>query len=63
MASKHTMIYWKSDNFYIGRLLEHPEIMTQGETLEELELNIKDAYILMQLDDIPEDYQLKEISI
>ena len=63
MASKHTMIYWKSDKFYIGRLLEHPEIMTQGETLEELELNIKDAYILMQLDDIPEDYQLKEISI
>lgn len=57
------MIYWKSDRFWLGRLLEHPEIMTQGETIEELELNIKDAYISMFLSDVPEDYQLKEISL
>ena len=31
------MIYWKGKRFWIGKLLEHPEIMTQGETLEELE--------------------------
>lgn len=30
--------------------------MTEGETLEELEENIKDAYQLMVLDDLPEDH-------
>ena len=45
-----TMLYWKSDKFWLGKLLEHPEIMTQGETIEELEENIKDAYLLMAID-------------
>ena len=51
MEAKMTLIYWKSDKFWLGKLLEHPEIMTQGETLEELEENIKDAYLLMAFDD------------
>ncbi len=63
MKPKMTMVYWKSDKFWLGKLLEHPEIMTQGETLEELEENIKDAYLLMAMDDVPEEYQLKEIII
>ena len=63
MKPKMTMVYWKSDKFWLGKLLEHPEIMTQGETLEELEENIKDAYLLMAMDDVPEEYQVKEISI
>ena len=63
MQPKMTMVYWKSDKFWLGKLLEHPEIMTQGETLEELEENIKDAYLLMAMDDVPEEYQVKEIAI
>ena len=63
MKSKMTMVYWKSDKFWLGKLLEHPEIMTQGETLEELEENIKDAYLLMAMDDVPEEYEVKEIAI
>ena len=47
METKLQMIYWKGDKFWVGKLLEHPEIMTQGETLEELEENMKDAYMLM----------------
>ena len=58
-----TLIYWKSDQFWLGKLLEHPEIMTQGESLEELEENIKDAYLLMALDDVPDQYKTKEISL
>ena len=58
-----TLIYWKDENFYIGKLLEHPEIMTQGETLEELEVNIKDAYVMMYIDDVPNNYQIKEIAL
>lgn len=58
---KLTMIYWRDGDFWLGRILEHPEIMTQGETLEELEENLKDAYRLIVLDEVPDDYQIKEI--
>ncbi len=54
--TKMTMIYWQSDKFWLGKLLEHPEIMTQGETLQELEENIKDAFVLMAMDDVPNEY-------
>ena len=63
MKTEMMMIYWKSDKFWLGKLFEHPEIMTQGETIEELEENIKDAYLLMAMDDVPEEHQMKEIAI
>ena len=44
-------------------MLEHPEIMTQAETVEELEENIKDAYLLMAMDEVPDEYQVKEVLI
>ena len=61
MKTKMTMVYWKGEKYWLGKLLERPEIMTQGETLEELEENIKDAYLLMVMYDVPEEYQTKEI--
>jgi len=61
--TKMTMVYWKSDQFWLGKLLEHPEVMTQGESLEELEENIKDAFLLMAMDEVPKGYQVKEIRI
>jgi predicted RNase H-like HicB family nuclease len=57
------MVYWKSQRFWLGKLLEHPEIMTQGETLEELEENLKDAYREIVLEDVPEHYEIKEIAL
>ncbi|MEW6113924.1 MAG: type II toxin-antitoxin system HicB family antitoxin [Thermodesulfobacteriota bacterium] len=53
MEKKLTMIYWKGERFWLGKLLEHPEIMTQGETLEDLEENLKDAYRLIALEENP----------
>ena len=61
MTNKFNLIYWKSDKFWLGKILEYPEIMTQGESLEELEANIIDAYQMMVFDDIPPQYQIKEI--
>ena len=58
-----TMIYWKGDRFWLGKLLDHPEIMTQGESIEELEENLKDAYQMMLMDDVPEQYEIKEITL
>ncbi|MGH7595868.1 MAG: type II toxin-antitoxin system HicB family antitoxin [bacterium] len=62
MNKSLTLIYWKSEKFWLGKLLERPEIMTQGRTLQELEENIKDAYLLMTMDDVPAKYQTKEIN-
>jgi predicted RNase H-like HicB family nuclease len=41
------MEYWLDDGWYVGRLKEVPGVFSQGETLEELEENIADAYKLM----------------
>jgi hypothetical protein len=51
------------DNLISEIPLEHPEIMTQGETLEELEENLKDAYRQIVLEDVPEHYEVKEIAL
>lgn len=63
METKLQMIYWKGDKFWVGKLLGHPEIMTQGETLEELEENMRDAYALMALEDVPDDHEVKELDL
>jgi predicted RNase H-like HicB family nuclease len=63
MNKRMTLIYWKENHFWLGKLLEHPEIMTQGETLEELEENIKDAYLLMVMDEVPAEHEVKEIMV
>ena len=63
METKLKMIYWKSEKFWIGKLIEYPDIMTQGETLEELEENMKDAYILMTMDDVPADHKIKDLIV
>ncbi|MGH8125922.1 MAG: hypothetical protein ACREPK_08745 [Rhodanobacteraceae bacterium] len=43
------MVYWKGERFWPGKMVDHPEIMSQGETLEELEENPRDAYHEMYL--------------
>ena len=61
MKTKLKMIYWKGEKFWVGKLLDRPEIMTQGETLEELEENMKEADMLMTMDDVPPQHKIKEV--
>lgn len=63
MKAKMNMIYWKGEKFWVGKLLEHPEIMTQGKTLMELESNMRDAYLLMTMDEVPEEHEIKELAL
>ena len=58
-----TLIYWKGERFWVGKLMEHPEIMSQGRTLRELEENIRDAYRMMAMDDVPAEYQMRAITV
>ena len=61
--SRMTMIYWKGDKFWLGKLKEHPEIMSQGKTLKELEENLRDAFRMMVMDDVPQEHREKVIGI
>lgn len=47
MRSQFTLEYWRDGDWYVGRLVEVPGVLSQGETLEELRENIQDAYDLM----------------
>jgi len=50
MVRNVTLEYWLDDGWYVGRLKEVPGVFSQGETLSELEANIRDAYQLMKED-------------
>jgi len=44
------IVYWEEpDGMRLGHLEDHPEYMTQGETLDELKENLKD--ILKDIDE------------
>ncbi len=47
MSRRFTLEYWIDDGWYVGRLREVPGVFSQGETLPELEENIRDAYRMM----------------
>lgn len=47
MIKRFTLEYWREDGWYVGKLKEVPGVFSQGETLKELEENIRDAYKLM----------------
>jgi predicted RNase H-like HicB family nuclease len=66
MIRNFTLEYWLDEGWYVGRLREVPGVFSQGETLAELEENIRDAYQLM-MEESPrievQDLQTKEIGV
>ena len=50
MLRTFTLDYWLDGGWYVGRLREAPEIFSQGQTPDELEANIKDAFALIAED-------------
>jgi predicted RNase H-like HicB family nuclease len=63
METKSRMIYWKGEKFWVGKLLQYPDIMTQGRTLKELEQNMEEAYMLMTMEDVPKGQKVKELTL
>jgi predicted RNase H-like HicB family nuclease len=54
---KLTLVIKKGKSgFLIGQLKELPEVFTQGDTVEELKVNILDA-LELYLEDLREEYQ------
>lgn len=61
-----TLEYWIDDSWYVGKLKEVPGVFSQGESLEELEENIRDVYQLMTEEGLSIDrpgLQTKEITV
>lgn len=48
MTTTFTLEYWRDESWYVGRLREVPGVFSQGETLQKLEENIREAYQLMR---------------
>jgi predicted RNase H-like HicB family nuclease len=63
MTTQFKVVYWRGQHHWLGKLVDHPEIMTQGETIEELDENLRDAYREMLLDDVPNGYEIKDIAL
>jgi len=67
MRKSFTLEYWRDDDWYVGRLQEVPGVFSQGETLEELEKNIRDAYGLLLTERVPlltpQETRCKEIEV
>ncbi len=51
MKKRFTLEYWIDEGWYVGKLKEVPGVFSQGETLEKLEENIKEAYQLMMAEE------------
>jgi predicted RNase H-like HicB family nuclease len=66
MIRHFTLEYWIDEGWYVGRLKEVPGVFSQGETLEELEQNIQEAYKLMMAEEeipLTTEIHAKEIGV
>lgn len=56
MRRYFTLEYWKDDGWFVGKLKEVPGVFSQGETLDELEANINEAFSLMRAEILDNSY-------
>ena len=64
--NEFTLEYWIDDSWYVGRIKEIPGVFSQGESLSELEENIRDAYrMIMEAAsmDVPKDALTEPIQL
>ena len=54
-------VYWQEEDMWMGHLEEYPDYMTQGETLEELQENLKDIYDELVSGSIPHVRHVAEL--
>jgi predicted RNase H-like HicB family nuclease len=56
-------VYWQEDDMWLGHLEDFPDYMTQGETLKELQENLKDIYTELTSGNIPGVRRVAELHI
>ena len=61
--SKVRYVHWQDGEMCLGYLEEFPDYLTQGETLPELEENLRDLYRDLTSGEIPGVRRVAELSI
>jgi predicted RNase H-like HicB family nuclease len=56
-------IYWQDEGMWLGYLEEFPDYMTQGETLEDLQDNLRDIYQEATSGKIPAVRHIGELAV
>jgi len=56
-------VYWQEGYMWLGHLDEFPDSMSQAETLEELQENLRDIYAELTSGDIPGVRRVAELNI
>jgi len=60
---KMKYIYWRDEGMWLGYLEEYPDYMTQGESIEELEDNLKDIFKELTSGNIPCVRRVAELQV
>jgi hypothetical protein len=56
-------IYWQEDGAWLGYLAEYPDYMTQGESLTDLQENLKDIHSDITQGHVPGVRKLAELRV
>ena len=56
-------IYWQEEDMWLGYLEEYPDYWAQGETIEELEENLRDIYRELSSGHIPHVRRIAELEV
>jgi predicted RNase H-like HicB family nuclease len=55
--------YWKSKDFFLGFINDYPDYLTQGETEEELQENLKDLLVDLESNEIPYIRKVEQMQV
>jgi predicted RNase H-like HicB family nuclease len=61
MAARY--VYWQDGDRWLGYLEEFPDYQTQGETLEDLRVHLKDLFADLTSGEIPGIRRVAELSL
>jgi predicted RNase H-like HicB family nuclease len=56
-------VYWQDGNMWLGYLEEYPDYVTQGESIEELEDNLRDIFKELTSGNIPCVRKVAELQV
>ena len=56
-------VHWQDGDMWLGYLEDYPDYMTQGESLEELQVNLRDLYEDLTSGHIPGVRKVAELQI
>jgi hypothetical protein len=55
------IVYWQHGGFWIGHLQDYPDYQTQGETLDDLKVHLRDLYLDLTGGQIPGVRKVEEL--